>query len=1075
MNLVSYNVHGLGGKYLHHDFFKYLEDFHVFILLETHVEESQKSKYESRFKNYLLYWKAATRISNRGRAIGGHVCGIRKDLQSVGFRHKLIQIGGIDIIQCRLNQMTFEIVPVYLRGANWMQDFGSLKEAVEMSNLPKIVIGDHNARIGEEQQIWEESVEEFIACSKIRRSKDKTVNSCGRKYVEFCNNNGLIILNGRITGDAEGNFTFANQNGSSVIDLCAVSHDMVANVSNFNVENQVWSDHWPITLKLECNNDLKSDTEKLHQLPRLYWKNTNKATYQQKLNANVTTVLSDYACLADFISLISSSYPKSTISRKVEYKNKWFDTECFRAREKSMRLLNIYRSTDLIQDRKAYSVQRKEYHLICKRKQCEYNINLTRRLDTVSDSKTWWALAKEIRQHENPIGCEITAETLKNYFEILLNPTDNSKPIYFAPPLLEEVLLDSDFTLEEIREQLSKLKERKAPGEDGIPYEFFINATDEFLSALCQTYTKIFNGSQDFDTFRTSVIFPIHKKGDINAVGNYRGISFMNCIAKLLLGMINNRITEWTNRLQVLNEFQAGFRKGYSTIDNVFNLVSIINLKLAERKKVYSFFVDFKAAFDRVPRQQLIYKMHTIGLSSKIVDFIAKVYKNTKSTIWNGKELSGYFETKCGVKQGCLLSPLLFALYLNDLHDALGGGLYIDNLNVRLLMYADDIVLISDDKDILQKMINNLAEYCDLWGMEVNKDKSEVMVFRKGGRIADVETWKYKGESLRVVNEYQYLGITLTPKLSFAKHIENKNNASKICLNVTWKDFTGKPNISLTAKWKMFLSVCRAIQSYGSQIWGNAYFEDVEKLYRYFIKRILKLPENTPNYLLALETSYEEGYVYTYSMHLKYLQKVIFEMQGHRLPNKLSLKVIERNISWYNDLKLMLSKYQIQSADIGESKETWNNACYQLIEGIKMRSLRDHMTKARESAHRIYKYLNYEVGPIYCNNSFKLSQISCIIRARGDILPLNGSIYRNNISRICSICNMGEEESVCHFVGRCPIFSNYRLKFFNKTFLDENEVIFQLDGGEDMSWSTLYNYLREALKYRDLLINEFNY
>lgn len=82
--------------------------------------------------------------------------------------------------------------------------------------------------------------------------------------------------------------------------------------------------------------------------------------------------------------------------------------------------------------------------------------------------------------------------------------------------------------------------------------------------------------------FRTNIIYPIHKKGDINSPSNYKGISFMNCIAKLMMGMVNKRIIEWINRLQVLNEFQAGFRTCYSTVDNVFNLVSIINLKFDE-------------------------------------------------------------------------------------------------------------------------------------------------------------------------------------------------------------------------------------------------------------------------------------------------------------------------------------------------------------------------------------------------------------------------------------------------------------------------------------------------------------
>lgn len=156
----------------------------------------------------------------------------------------------------------------------------------------------------------------------------------------------------------------------------------------------------------------------------------------------------------------------------------------------------------------------------------------------------------------------------------------------------------------------------------------------------------------------------------------------------------------------------------------------------------------------------------------------------TKSDVWTGKELSEHFETKYGVKQGCLQSPVLFSLYLNDLHECLEGGLFIDEMNIRILMYADDIVLLADDVGTMQQMINHLAKYIYIWGMMVNQTKSEIMMFRKGGRLAESEKWTYNGEWFRTVNEYQYLGMTLTPRLSFTKHIERKTNASKTCGNI---------------------------------------------------------------------------------------------------------------------------------------------------------------------------------------------------------------------------------------------------------------------------------------------------
>ena len=350
-------------------------------------------------------------------------------------------------------------------------------------------------------------------------------------------------------------------------------------------------------------------------------------------------------------------------------------------------------------------------------------------------------------------------------------------------------------------------KLNKAPEEDGIPYEFIINATEEFQNNLVKSYNKMYNDCKIDDVFCKTIVFPIFKKGDPNMPENYRGISFMNCIAKVMMGILNKRLYDWVEDNDVLTEYQAGFRKKYSTIDNIYNLAGIVNIKLAEKKKVYAFFVDFKAAFDKIARKSLIYKLYSIGISYKFVKIIEAIYTDTKSAVWNGEELSEYFQTNSGVKQGCLLSPLLFSLYINDLHDNLGGGMNIDNINIRLLMYADDIVILADEVGTLQKMIDNLEVYCDLWNLEVNLSKSEILIFRNGGRLKSQEKWTFRGNYINITNQYTYLGVILTPKMKFSKHVEKRNKQAKTAINSTWKTFLSNEHIQLRQKWNLFLAV----------------------------------------------------------------------------------------------------------------------------------------------------------------------------------------------------------------------------------------------------------------------------
>lgn len=1047
--------------------------------METHVEEKGIINFQNRFRKFHTVWTPATRNSIYGRAIGGITCGIRKDLADSGVKHDFKKCVNTNLMLIKTSTAEFTIIPAYLRGVNWERDFEELKLTMQMNYVVNpIIMGDLNIRIGEEQQLLDENLmTAFPAILQTRQSKDKILNSKGRRFLEYCKDKGLIILNGRTKGDEEGNHTFVSSIGSSVNDICAVEMSNLEIVKNFEVGEEIWSDHLPINLRL-ITERAQTDMKTINLLPKLTWDPRKKEDYETRLGANLKMLKerNTEISIDDLNKLIIASYQRPKISKNgIQYKNKWFDRNCNEAREKSMKLLNAYRRSQNEEDKETYLKCKRLYQNVCKSKRKQYYETIESQLNSVNDSKRWWALAREIRKQENYIGGQITAEHFRNYFKDLLNPAITAADIHYAANLITDDELDKSFSIHEIKYQLARTRANKAPGEDRIPYEFFMQATDEYLEALANVYTRLLNGRDSYQAFQKSIIFPIHKKGDVNQPGNYRGISFMNCVGKIMMGMVNERITEWVKRNRILNEFQAGFRKGYSTIDNIYNLTAIVNIKFAEKRKVYAFFIDFKAAFDRVPRNLLIYKLHQMGISSKILNFIEKVYQNTTSAVWTGTELSDPFETKSGVKQGCLLSPQLFSLFLNDLHECLEGGLYIDDMNIRVLLYADDIVMLADDVNVLQKMSNRLEEYCHTWGMEVNLTKSEIMIFRNGGRISSKEKWKFNGEAVKIVSEYKYLGIILTPKMSYAKHVAYKNDAAKVSINATWKNFVGRRDVSLCAKWKLFTAVTRSIQSYGAQVWGNSWFEDVDKLQRFFIKRILRLPDNTPNYVLALETAVEETHFYTYSLHLKYVSKTLFDYGTSRLPYKLTQKIIAKNIGWYKNFKNKLQDYNESGLNITQSKEVWNSVCTNLFEKMKESIYGEHIQNAQQSQERIFKHLDYSKGSTYCVEKFNQEQISYVMRARGDNLWLNGSRFGDEEVRKCSLCNMSEIENSKHFIGRCPVLKTIRSRYLGQENLRDEEIIYVLNGGENSDWPGLYNFIRSASKYRNMLISEFNY
>lgn len=1073
---MSYNVHGLENKILYPDFFNYVKSFDVVALLETHVCLEKISHFNKYFGEFDLCWKPATRNSVYGRGIGGCLIGVKKNLNRSGVKHTFKSDRGIDFVKINLKSMEFSLIPLYLRAATWNDDFRTLEVFCKESDLVNpIVMGDLNVRIGQLQNNIDEAINAtFAAGMAERKSKDNITNSKGKEFMQFCYDYGLIVANGMTKGDEDGEFTFASGVGSSVNDVCAVSQDFLKNVFEFNVDNKTWSDHFPIVLTLRIKLDPVNNNG-TNMLPKLIWQNNKLSEYQNKVREMLRVERqNDPLEFGDIVKIIKEA-SRSEYKECMRYpkEQKWFNTKCLYARKTSFELLAKYRQVDSAGNRENYTKANQRYKEICKQAKYMYYQILDHKIETVKDSNDWWKIVREIRNDDEFSIIPIHVEDLRTYFQELLNPQQSHKDIQYAHPLYTDDDLDKTISVMEVKEVLEKAKLNKAPGEDRIPYEFFKYAPEELLNEIAKSCNTLLENGKVDDTFVKSVIFPIHKKGDNTVPNNYRGISFMNCLAKIMMGLITERLSRWIERKKKLNEFQAGFRKNYSTSDNIYNLSAIVHLNFHKNKKTFAFFVDFKAAFDKVPRKALIYKLYAMGVSTKLVKFIEHIYEDTKFVVWNGKELSTEFATSSGVKQGCLLSPLLFAIYLNDLHEFLGGGTNVDELNIRLLLYADDIVILADDSAILQHMIYKLEEYCRLWCVEVNLNKSQIMVFRKGGKIAASEKWYFNGNEIKITPEYCYLGVTLTPRMSFTKHVENRNLAAKNSINVTWNNFLRKPNISLNSKWKLFLAVCRAVQTYAAQVWGYSYFELVDKLSQYFVKKILKLPNFTPTYALMLETGIENGHLFTLDLHLRYVSRALFDYNEERLPHQLSKKILNRQIFWVNELNTLSSEHGIIWSEDNVNKSQWFTNKNNLLQALRVKYNENFLSKTRQTT-RIYKQLEPGVGQHYIIEANKQEVITWIFKARTDLIELNGNRFAPSASTLCSLCNMHETENIQHFLGRCPALREFRILYFNKVLLEENDIV-NLLNGFIIEWKTLANYIKSCIQYRKYLIEEFNF
>jgi hypothetical protein len=1077
LQVLCYNVGGLKSKLNDSSFLSFIRGYDIVFVLESFVVEQDYSFFEEKIPFFKLYFESAVRHANAGRAIGGSVLCV--NLESPFYRNIQFEsehnVNFLKIKSNCENTPVLKIVPVYLNYNYWEENFDVLSNFLSENIGQKLVIiGDFNSRIGKEKTAIDlEEINLKVNFTNDRKSKDSVLNARGRKLLDMCENFSLFILNGRSISDKEGEFTFVNSQGASVIDLALVSVNMLSIVNDFEVISEPGTDHMPISIDLNLFEN--RDTSTCTLLPRLRWSEQDNLNYCENIVKelrNLNELESNQECINNIISAIKSAANHKNVTRisggKVLFKQPWYDYKCLAARKRKCKLLKLFRKTNSDIVRKCYVEARKAYNLLCKQSKARYRDVIIEGLSHVSNGKQFWDLINSFKINNVRAVPNIEPHLWVEHFRSLLNPPIFAGNISYAEPYIVDQSLDNEFTLEELKYVLTKTKNGKAPGFDRVPYEFFKNGPDELISKVLKIFNRIYINGCVPDTFKRSIIYPLHKKGDKHLVSNYRGLSFIDCVAKLYASLIYNRLNTWVENKNILNEFQAGFRKQYSTVDNIFNLTSMISLQLSVPKgKLYCFFVDFKAAFDTIDRQSLFFKLTQLGISTLMLQAIKNLYNDTKSGVWCNNGVTDAFETTTGLKQGCICSSLLFSLFVNDIPDILEGGCNFGGHRVNVLLYADDLVLLAPTAGSLQMMINKLEEYCSTWNLVVNLTKSKIMVFRRGGKLKRTDKWFFEGKRIDVVNHYKYLGVSLTSKMSWGLHLNEKSTAAKLAMNLTWRNLINNGKVPIKTKFFIFNSIIRALGCYACQVWGYREHDTLEGVLRIFIKRIFALPENTPNYVLYLETGVDKLFIFTLGMHVKYLLKVL-ALPANRLPYKLAQKVIEKNVFWSAECRRLGRELGVDVVGFG------GDQLMSLVEAARVAAKVACMERARSARHHtIYAILNLELGDHgYLTDNIPVNIARWVMKARAEIIDLNYKPWIFDKNYVCSLCNLQENENVFHFIARCPILNRVRENWFFKTPLSFEDFVEILNGWD---WLRLGNYLKEAWSIRWQLVKEFNF
>ena len=218
-----------------------------------------------------------------------------------------------------------------------------------------------------------------------------------------------------------------------------------------------------------------------------------------------------------------------------------------------------------------------------------------------------------------------------------------------------EQILNCKISLAEIKIMINKLKANKAAGLDQIIPEVLKNLNENFLEVIAKIMNKIFETVNFPEEWAVGIIVLLFKGGEKKDLNNYRGITLLSILGKLFVGILNERLEKFTKEFDLINENQAGFRKGYRTSDHMFTLNSLIQHFLQVKKKnLYVCFVDFRKAFDKVSHTILWNKLLNYGVNGKFLILIKSMYASVKSAVRTNSGLSifSYIKEGC-VKDAC--------------------------------------------------------------------------------------------------------------------------------------------------------------------------------------------------------------------------------------------------------------------------------------------------------------------------------------------------------------------------------------------------------------------------------------
>ena len=683
-----------------------------------------------------------------------------------------------------------------------------------------IIVGDFNAKHSE----W---------------FSDGPTDSHGRELMNFANTNGLFqLVEDATRRSTEGktsqlDFVFTDIEDCTPTNVSAPigssDHDLLQTCFSFPIGTA------PCTTARHVWQYNKADWEGM----RSYLKNFD---FSSILGAGDINICWNNWKLA--VTQVCAKYVPFRTDKCRAKKKPWFNKECDDAiKEKKEAHKKLKFATDSYdEDFAIFTEKRNKAVQVCREAKQRYKMLTGDRLKEAgtSNSKKWSKLVKLATgtNKQSRIPTLVKDDKLisdavgkAHVFNEIFSSVSQIDDAGTQPPHLGTSgvnnLMNVKFRHKDVTNRLRKLDISKSTGPDGISARVLKECASELAPSISKLFSMSFRTGKLPDEWKSSNVCPVYKKGSKSAPENYRPISLLCIVSKVMEGIINRKLRNYLVNNGKIHDHQFGFRPKNSALDALTLATQKWQDALDKKKEVRVVSLDISRAFDKVWHPGLIEKLKAAGISGNLLDWLVNFVSGRSQRVVVDGSVSNPLSVGAGVPQGSILGPTLFLLFINDLRTVLKN---------EVIMFADDTTLFSvvdakRDRDAIANSLNEdlleVERWAKKWFVTFNASKTQSLII---SRCKDQDCHPplfFLGSQLEDVNDIKFLGLTINKRLNWSNHILSLSKKAGRRTGLLKKASHVLPQSLLTQYYKQSV---RSIMEQYSPIWCGSSQRDLHSL-----------------------------------------------------------------------------------------------------------------------------------------------------------------------------------------------------------------------------------------------------